>query len=114
MTVAVLTKQDGTIVCGRCSVADTFLTRLRGLLGRSALAPDEGLLLRPAGSIHMFFMRFPVDAVFCDRELRVLRVVRDLRPWRVAGCRGARVVVELAAGGAGSLEPGDQLILGAA
>jgi uncharacterized membrane protein (UPF0127 family) len=59
----------------------------------------------------MFFMRFPIDAVFCDAELRVLGVERGLRPWRTAGRRGAKVVVELAAGAAAGVEPGDRLVL---
>jgi uncharacterized protein len=86
-------------------------TRFRGLMGRSSLAPDEGMYFRPAGSIHMFFMRFAIDAVFCDKELRVVKVVRDLQPWKTAGARGAKVVVELASGAAPDLQPGDQLIL---
>jgi len=69
------------------------------------------MLFRPAGSIHMFFMRFPIDAVFCDRELRVLHVERGLQPWRTAGKRGAKVVIELAAGAADAVEPGDRLSL---
>jgi hypothetical protein len=84
---------------------------MRGLLGRAALDPDEGMLFRPAGSVHMFFMRFPIDAVFCDRELQVLDVVRGLRPWRTAGRRGAKVVIELAEGAAAGVEPGDRLVL---
>jgi hypothetical protein len=46
----------------------------------------------------MWFMRFAIDAVFLDREDRVLRIVSHLRPWRVAGCKGAKAVVELPAG----------------
>ncbi|MBD0328511.1 MAG: DUF192 domain-containing protein [Thermoleophilia bacterium] len=71
---------------------------MKGLLGRAALPRGEGLLLRPASSIHMWFMRFPIDAVFLDEELRVVRVVRDLLPWRIAAKRGARAVLELPAG----------------
>jgi uncharacterized membrane protein (UPF0127 family) len=69
------------------------------------------MLFRPAGSIHMFFMRFPIDAVFCDRDLVVVGVERDLRPWKTAGRKGAKVVVELAAGAASGLAPGDRLFL---
>jgi len=93
-----LERQDGSPVCERCLLAETPLTRLRGLLGRAGLERGEGLYLRPASSIHMWFMRFPIDAVFLDREDRVLRIVRELKPWRVSGCRGAKAVVELAAG----------------
>jgi uncharacterized membrane protein (UPF0127 family) len=85
--------------------------RFRGLMLRAALAPGEGMLFRGTGSIHMFFMRFSIDAVFCDDDLRVLKVVRDLRPWRLAAARGAKTVLELAAGAAGDLEAGDELVL---
>ena len=106
-----LKKADGTVVCARCEVAERPLKRMRGLLGRSSLGQDEGMLFRPAGSIHMFFMRFPIDAVFCDRDLRVVGVVSGLKPWRMAGRRGAKAVVELAAGSAAGIRPGDQLTL---
>lgn len=87
---------------------------MRGLLGRRQLPDDECLLIRPAGSIHTFFMRFPIDALFLDRELRVLAVSNDLKPWRVAGQRGAHVVVEMAAGQATKrgVRVGEQLVLG--
>jgi uncharacterized membrane protein (UPF0127 family) len=86
-------------------------TRMKGLLGRNALAADEGILLRPAGSIHMLFMRFAIDAVFLDRDLVVVGVVRGLRPWRFAARRGAKQVVELAEGAAAGVHPGDRLQL---
>jgi len=82
----------------RCTIADRLLTRLRGLLGRAELPSGEGLLLRPAPSIHTCFMRFAIDAVFLDDRLRVLSISPDLRPCRFAGRRGARAVLELAAG----------------
>lgn len=93
-----LASDDGNVVCERCLLAETPLARLRGLLGRSDLPAGEGLLLRPAGSIHTAFMRFPIDAVFLDRADRVLKVAHELAPWRMSGCRGARAVLELPAG----------------
>jgi uncharacterized membrane protein (UPF0127 family) len=109
---ATLSLEDGTVICSRCLLAASPLARMKGLLGRSSLAPDEGMLFRPAGSIHMFFMRFAIDAVFCDRELVVLHVERDLQPWRTAGYRGAKVVVELPVGAAAGVSSGDRLVLG--
>ncbi|MDP9261141.1 MAG: DUF192 domain-containing protein [Actinomycetota bacterium] len=91
-------RADGLVVCERCIVADSPLPRMRGLLGRRNLGSDEGVLLRPAGSIHTFFMRFPIDVVFLDRDGRVLRVAESVRPWRTAAARGARAVLELRAG----------------
>jgi len=84
---------------------------MRGLLGRASLDADEGMLFKPASSIHMFFMRFAIDAVFLDRDLVVVDVVPSLKPLRMASRRGAKVVVELAEGAAAGLRPGDQLQL---
>ncbi len=93
-----LETDSGAVVCERCTVADRALARMRGLLGRSSLEPGEGILIRPAGSIHTFFMRFPIDVVFCDRDLRVLRVAADVAPWKTRMQRRARVAIELPAG----------------
>jgi len=111
MAVGVLRKSGGAVVCERCEIADTPLKRMRGLLGRDGLEPGEAMLFRPAGSIHTMFMRFPLDVLFCDRELVVVGIERDLKPWRTAGRRGAKVVVELAVGAAEGLEVGDRLFL---
>ncbi|HEY7398780.1 MAG TPA: DUF192 domain-containing protein [Gaiellaceae bacterium] len=112
MRNARLQAADGCVVCERCAIADRPWSRMRGLLGRASLDSNEGLLIRPAGSIHMLFMRFPIDAVFCDRDLVVVDVVRGLRPWRAAARRGAKVVIELADGAAAGIGPGDRLSLG--
>jgi uncharacterized membrane protein (UPF0127 family) len=90
--------EDGSLVCERCTVADRMFSRMRGLLGRSSLDPGEGLLIRPAPSIHTFFMRFPIDAVFLSRESEVLKVAENVRPWRARSCRRAHSVLELRAG----------------
>ncbi len=111
METATLLAPDGSVLCARCRLAVSAPARMKGLLGRASLEPGEGMLFRPGGSIHMFFMRFPIDAVFCTRELEVIDVVRGLRPWRVASRRGAKVVIELAAGAAAGVGPGDRLSL---
>jgi uncharacterized membrane protein (UPF0127 family) len=112
-TSRTLLSSDGKVVCERCSVADSFLTRLRGLLGRRELPRDEGLLINPGSSIHTWFMRFPIDVVFLDRDLRVVGVAADVRPWRLRWRKGARQVLELAAGEAAArgIKPGDRLTL---
>jgi uncharacterized membrane protein (UPF0127 family) len=104
----------GRVVCERCTLADRPLARLRGLLGRADFEVGEGLLLRPAPSIHTWFMRFPIDAVFLDADLEVLDVRPAVRPWRAAARRGARAVLELPAGEAArrGLRAGDRLRVG--
>jgi uncharacterized membrane protein (UPF0127 family) len=111
MAQAVTVLSDARVVCESCSVADTLWTRLRGLMGRRGLEPGEGLLLRPSGSVHTCFMRFAIDIVFLDCELRVLAVSPAVRPWRLRLQRGARAVLELPAGEAGrvGIAPGEHL-----
>jgi uncharacterized membrane protein (UPF0127 family) len=107
---------DGAVVCERCTIADSPLPRMRGLLGKRDLRSNEGVLLRPAGSVHTFFMRFPIDIVFLDRDGRVLRIAESVRPWRTAAARGAKAVLELRAGECARrrLLTGDVLEVGAA
>ena len=96
--IGLASSTSGEVLCASCTVAATPLTRLRGLLGRDGLAENHGLLIRPTWSVHTAFMRFSIDVVFLDRDLRVLEVVADLAPWRVASHRGAHSVLELPAG----------------
>ena len=98
-----LANDDGDVVCESCLLAETAFARLRGLLGRSGLLSGQGLLLRPASSIHTAFMRFAIDAIFLDPADRIVKVAAELRPWRVAACKGARAVLELPAGEAARL-----------
>jgi hypothetical protein len=97
-------EDDGQVVCERCLVADTTL-------GRRELDPGDGIVLRPGWSIHTAFMLFPIDVAFVDADQVVVKVVQNLRPFRASVCRGARDVVELAAGEAErrGLKPGDRL-----
>ena len=111
-TEVTLSRRDGRVVCEKCLVAARPLRRMRGLLGRGGLPPGEGILLRPAGSIHTFFMRFPIDAVFLDRDDVVVGIEPDVRPWRLAARKGARAVLELPAGECArrGLDVGDALV----
>src|SRR4051794_20053118 len=103
---------DGAVVCERCEVPESALGRMRGLLGRDRLEPGGGMLIDAAPSVHMFFMRFPIDVVFLDRDRKVVRVVERLRPWRVAGARRAAAALELPAGAAAAagVAVGDALV----
>jgi uncharacterized membrane protein (UPF0127 family) len=95
---------DDVVVCARVTEARSLWQRFRGLMLRSSLAPDEGLWLRDS-SIHMMFMRFPIDALFLSRAdasggRRVVAIRHRLPPWTglVLPVRDAEGVVELPAG----------------
>lgn len=87
----------------KAEVARTFLERAKGLIGRRSLEPGRGLLILRCNCIHTFFMRFPVDAVFFDRQGNVVKTVRGVRPWRAFVWGGWRAVkvLETAARGVG-------------
>ncbi|MCG3175056.1 MAG: hypothetical protein GMKNLPBB_03392 [Myxococcota bacterium] len=94
--------------------ARTFFSRMRGLLGRNGLPPDHALLIRQCPSIHTWFMRFAIDVIHLDGDLRVVAVARNLPPWRFGGFfTGSVQVAEMAAGSASPdrVRTGDQLAL---
>ena len=80
-------------------VAERFTERLRGLIGRDGLEHGRGMLIVRCNCIHTFFMRFPIDATFLDRQGNVVKTVRNIRPWRpwVWGGWRAASVLETAA-----------------
>ncbi|MBO9325999.1 MAG: DUF192 domain-containing protein [Roseiflexus sp.] len=86
----------GTVIADRVEVARSFLARGRGLMGRAELPAGYGLILVPESSIHMLFMRIPLDVLFVDRQHRVISMREALPPWHpfagVAPWRGYYVV----------------------
>lgn len=102
-------RQDGVLLAAPVGVADGFWTRFRGLMLRKSLLPGEGLLLKGCREIHCCFMRFPIDAVYLDAAFTVVGK-ETVPPWRLGGrFPGARHVLELEAGRAAGLKPGDRL-----
>lgn len=102
---------NGTVLIKEVEVANSFAERSRGLLGRASLPENQGLWIKRCNSIHTWFMRFAIDAVFVDSSLRVVHIYRNLPPWRVTLPRlKATSVIEVAAGTVPpDLNPGDQL-----
>ena len=106
-------------VAARVGKADDHESRGRGLLGRTSLDPDEGLWIVlgeglwivPCPTIHTFFMKFPIDVVFLDKNLKAVRVLEGMKPWRLSPwVYSAASVLELAGGVLkGSVAVGDQL-----
>lgn len=103
----------GTELASAPRYATTFFARFLGLMGRTKFPEgSDALIFEACPSIHCFFMRMAIDAVFVDREGRVTRVFPDLKPWCLAfGGKGAYAVIELPAGviEATRTAPGDRL-----
>ena len=113
-----LNQSRGTVLCARLENAGGVAGQSKGLLGRDGLEPGAGMLFEnsrftPMMWMHMFFMRFAIDIVFLGRGDKVIRISRQLRPWRVSAMVfGARRALELEAGAAekSSTQIGDQII----
>jgi uncharacterized protein len=84
-----------------CMIVDARgVGRLVGLIGRRDLPDGVALRIPRCRSVHTFGMRFALDLVWLDGSEAVVRVDRDVPPWRVRSCRAARSVLETRAGGA--------------
>lgn len=107
--------KDGRVFADPCMVADSFMSRFKGLMGRASLAHGSGLLLEPCNSVHTFFMQFAIDVAYLGRDAgnyKVLAIRRDMRPWRMDfPVFGASAVLELPSGAAIELREGDLLCL---
>lgn len=76
----------------KAKVARTLFERIRGLIGTKSLEKGEGMLILRCNAIHTFFMSFPIDAVFLDRKDNVVKIVRNIKPWRFFVWGGFRAV----------------------
>jgi uncharacterized membrane protein (UPF0127 family) len=83
----------GVVLASELEIATSFAARSQGLLGRSGLKPDTGLLIDPCPSVHTWFMRFPIDVIFLDNKNRVVGLKRNMKPFRMAwSWRGAKTL----------------------
>ena len=86
----------GTSLADKARVAKSFAARGRGLMFTAPLAPGEGLVIAPCNSIHMFFMRYPLDVIFLDAQNRVVFLYEGIKPWCIGRIvKGAKAAVEL-------------------
>lgn len=91
-----LTRTNDDCVIQNVSRTSNFFERMRGLLGSSPLNESEGLLIEPCSSVHTLGMRYPIDLVFLDNRLTIVKTVRALKPWRMAASSTSSMVLELA------------------
>lgn len=91
--------QAGEVVCQDMAIADDMFARMKGLMFSENLPGCDGLLISPCNSIHTFFMLYSLDVVFLDRDFNVVKVIYDLRPWRMSWIYfKAHQVLEMRAG----------------
>jgi uncharacterized membrane protein (UPF0127 family) len=96
----------------RIKTADSFWDRLIGLMFSSDMFGFDGLLIKPCNSIHTFFMEYNLDVAFLDKDLKIVKIIRNLKPWRITGLYlKANQVLELKAGALDSkIVEGDQVL----
>jgi len=106
-----LNTTKNTVVAEDLRIARSMWARFWGLMGKPKLPDAQALLIDPCSSIHMFFMRFPIDVVFLDKSDRVVKIVEGIKPWRMALGGGGKKALELPVGAAAKagVEAGDQL-----
>jgi len=97
MKIINLTKNK--ILAEDISLSSSFFKRLKGLLGCRSIAKNQAMILRPANSVHSFFMRFPIDVLFVDRKNLVVKAVSNMQPFKATGIYfKSSFVIELYAG----------------
>ncbi len=105
---------DNQVLLSNLLIADTFFSRLIGLLNRESLSDQEGLLFPKCSAIHMVGMRFAIDVIFMDRSRKVIKILSKFPPNRIMlwPVRGAYYVLEVKAGWcrANRVEEGDVLV----
>lgn len=91
----IISTANGNVLFGRVRIADSFLKRLRGLTGITGLVEGECMVITPCSSIHTFFMKFDIDVAFVDKDMCVLKIIKELRPGKaVMPVKGAHSVIE--------------------
>ena len=103
-----------TVLAESVFLADSPFKRIKGLLGKASFDKGQALIIKPCNSIHTFFMRFPIDALFVNKNNTVVKAISGLMPFCLSPiCLKSRFVVELPSGTIKftSTSLGDQLIL---
>ncbi len=105
--------KDNKTIIGEARIAKSFFSRLLGLMFKKEISRDSALCFYRASSIHTFFMRFPIDIVFLDKDKKIIRISEALRPWRAVYCPRSYLTIELTANKAYEigLKVGDRLDL---
>ena len=110
--IGLVNTRDGRLVADQLLAAFDSNSRRTGLLAHTGLPEGSAMIIAPTNAIHTFFMKFPIDVLFVDKEGRVLKIRHALPPWRMAAAWRAYCVIELADGSVErtSVRAGDLLL----
>lgn len=96
--------QDHQCLIIKARLTSNIFERMRGLLGRPRLESGEALLIKPCSSVHTIGMKYPLDLAFLDKDWTIIKTVSSLKPWRMAACPAAHMVIELLTGSLNRLQ----------
>lgn len=95
----VYNSSKNNLIADNVKVAQNFFTRSFGLLLRKSISDGEGLIIKPCCSIHTFFMKFPIDVLFIERNGKIEALYQNVQPWRILPIHlNSHFVIELASG----------------
>lgn len=105
----IVNKTKNVTITDKAKFARTFFSRMIGYMFRLSIDKDDALIFYHAPSIHMFFMRFPLDIIFLDKYNRVIRIFENIQPWSLANCLFSSATIEFPVGTVKRIpiEPGD-------
>lgn len=90
---------NNNLIADNVKLANSFITRTLGLIPKTTISEDEGLVIKPCCSVHTFFMRFGIDILFVNKRNEIIALYENVNPWRILPIHlTAFYVVELAAG----------------
>jgi len=88
-------RETNEVILENAEVADNFISRFLGLMGKNDLPEDAGLIIKPCNSVHCFFMRFPIDVIFVDSNDRVVHIMPAMKPREISPIvKKAKYVIE--------------------
>ena len=98
-TVQIVNLTKGVVIAQQAELAASLGQRMKGLLGRKNLSASEALILKPCSAIHTFFMCFPIDVLFVDKNMQIVKLIQNMSPNRLSPpILASQMVIELPAG----------------
>ena len=95
----IINKNNNKLLASKVIMADTFMTRLKGLMFKKNLEKDTAMLIHPCNSVHTFFMKFSLDILFISKEYEVIYVIENMLPGKTSPLiRKAMGVLEFTSG----------------